>query len=358
MPTFVALDIETTGLDPQKDAIIEIGAVRFNGRRVEQEWSTLINPGRRIPPFITQLTGITNEMVAHAPPLQAVLADLKDFVGNVPIMGHNVSFDLSFLRRKGAFQLNDKIDTYEMAAVLLPGAERYNLGALAQTLAVPLPATHRALDDAFVTHGIYMRLHEIALDLPIGLLAEIVRMSEPLEWDGYLAFREVLQTRSKETIRARKAASEFRGPLFTEGSDRPLTPLRPNVELYALDEEEVAAVLEHGGAFSRHFPHFEYRPQQVEMLRAVTLALSQGRHLLVEASTGVGKSIAYLVPAALWALQNNTRVVVSTNTINLQDQLINKDIPDVRDALEINLRGIIFSRLAALARSASPTFQR
>lgn len=341
MPTLVSVDIETTGLDPQKDAILEIGAVRFNGRRVEAEWESLINPRRSIPPFITQLTGITNQMVAQAPMLRDVFPDLKYFVGDAPIVGHNVRFDLSFLRRKGAFELNDAVDTYEMAAILLPSAERYNLGALAQALAVPLPATHRALDDALVTHGVYLRLRDIALDLPIDLLAEIVRMSEPLEWGGFWAFREALRQRSKETVRARKAPQTYYGPLFAERPQRSLSPLRPNAELFALDEEEVAAVLEHGGAFSRHFPYFEHRPQQVEMLRAITQALSQSRHLMVEASTGVGKSIAYLIPAALWALQNNTRVVVSTNTINLQDQLINKDIPDVREALGIDLRATV-----------------
>lgn len=341
MAAIVALDIETTGLDPQKDAIVEIGAVRFNGRRIEEEWSTLLNPGRSIPAFITQLTGITNEMVAYAPPLPAVLAHLKTIVGDAPIVGHNVKFDLSFFRGRGIFQLNDAIDTYEMAAVLLPRAERYNLGALAQALAIPLPATHRALDDALVTHGIYIRLHEIALDLPIDLLAEIVRMSETLEWGGYLAFREALRARSKEAVRARNTAVGFEGPLFSLPVERSLAPLQPNTEIYALDEEEVGAVLEYGGAFSRHLSHFEHRPQQVEMLRAVTRALSEGRHLLVEASTGVGKSIAYLVAAALWAIQNNLRVVVSTNTINLQHQLINKDIPDVRTALGINLRSAV-----------------
>jgi ATP-dependent DNA helicase DinG len=103
----------------------------------------------------------------------------------------------------------------------------------------------------------------------------------------------------------------------------------------------VAAILEHGGPFSRQFPNFEFRPQQVEMLREVTRALSEGRHLMVEAGTGTGKSMAYLIPAALWAMQNNTRVVISTNTINLQDQLINKDIPDLRQALNLDLRATV-----------------
>jgi DNA polymerase-3 subunit epsilon/ATP-dependent DNA helicase DinG len=111
MTSIVALDIETTGLDWQTDAIIEIGAVRFNGRRIEAEWSTLINPGRRIPPFISQLTGITDQMVLESPPIRSVLADLREFVGDAPILGQNVGFDLSFLRKYDLFQFNDVLDT-------------------------------------------------------------------------------------------------------------------------------------------------------------------------------------------------------------------------------------------------------
>lgn len=341
MPTLVALDIETTGLDPKRDSIMEIGAVRFNGRRVDEEWSTLVNPGRAVPPFITQLTGISNQMVAHAPPISDVLTELADFVGDLPIIGHNVSFDLSFLRRHRIFGYNDAIDTYEMASVLLPNASRYGLGPLSRILTVPLPATHRALDDALVTHGVYLRLHEMALDLPIELLAEIVRMSEQVEWDGYLGFRYALQERSKETIRGRKVPSSITGSWFGDTPDEWGPPLSPNQQLQTLDPEEVAAILEHGGAFSHYFSEFEFRPQQVEMLKAVTQALSEERHLMVEAGTGVGKSFAYLIPAAIWSTQNNARVVISTNTINLQDQLIHKDIPDLREAMDIDFQAAV-----------------
>lgn len=326
MPILVALDIETTGLDPKRESIIEIGAVRFNGRRVEEEWHSLVNPRRAVPSFITQLTGITNQMVAPAPPISDIAAELADFVGEAPIIGHNISFDLSFLRRHNLFTYNDAIDTYEMASVLLPNASRYGLGALSNLLTVPLPATHRALDDALVTHGVYLRLHDIAMELPIELLAEIVRMSEEVEWDGYWGFRLALQERSKETIKGKRADRTFAGPWFADAGADGNPPLAPNSELHMLDPEEVAAILEHGGAFANYFDEFEFRPQQVEMVKAVTQALSEERHLLVEASTGVGKSFAYLIPAALWSKENNARVVISTNTINLQDQLINKEL--------------------------------
>ena len=139
MPSIVALDIETTGLDPRKDTIIEIGAVRFSGSRVEGEWSTLVNPGRPIPSFITQLTGISNEMVRNAPPIKAVIQELADFAGGLPVLGHNVRFDLSFLQQQKILLENEVLDTYELASVMMPTATRYNLGALGQQLGIHPP---------------------------------------------------------------------------------------------------------------------------------------------------------------------------------------------------------------------------
>ncbi|NMB57655.1 MAG: DEAD/DEAH box helicase [Chloroflexi bacterium] len=342
MPSIVSLDIETTGLDPVNDAIIEIGAVRFNGNRVEAEYSQMINPGRPIPPMITQLTGITDEMVRREPPVKAIIQDFENFVGDCPILGHNIRFDLGFLRRQTrAFEYNDIIDTYELAAVFLPTASRYNLGALQQLLSIPFPATHRALDDARATRGVYEKLIRKANELPIDLLAELVRHSDRTDWIGSYALQQVLRARSREPIQARKTFHMPAGPLFEKPAGKINISAEPETGAASLDFDEVAAVLEHGGPFAKFFDSYEYRPQQVEMLRAVTRSFSEGQHMLVEAGTGTGKSFAYLVPAAMWALKTNTRVVISTNTINLQDQLINKDIPDLREALGVDLRATV-----------------
>lgn len=341
MSSIVALDIETTGLDIRSDAITEIGAVRFSGSRVEAEWTSLINPGRPIPGFITQLTGISNEMVRHAPPITAVLHDLADFVGNAPVLGHNVRFDLSFLQQHKILTDNDALDTYELAAVLMPAASRYNLGALGQQLGILLPATHRALDDARVTHGIYTRLYAQAEQLPTGLIAEFVRLSDVFPWGARWVFRQILAARARQPIGAAQiAARPARDPRFLSRDAFP-SPLTPNESPDPIDEAEISALLEKDGPFSQFFPQYEFREQQLEMLRAVTRALSRKHHLLVEAGTGTGKSFAYLVPAALWAQRNNTRVVISTNTINLQDQLIQKDIPDLCQALNLDLRAAV-----------------
>jgi len=338
MTSIVAIDIETTGLDENREAILEIGAVKFKGHRIEDEFTTLLNPNRHIPEFITGLTGIDDAMVRQAPRLREISQELEAFVGDSALLGHNVKFDIGFLRKAGLFQYHSTLDTYELASVLLPSASRYNLGSLGKQLGILLPATHRALDDARVTQAAYIRLLDMAGELPLDVVAEIVRLSETVVWDGTWVFQEILRKRSKEGVVPRKVrAASHSGPLF--GSDQiDFAPIQKNEKPAPLNVEEVASILEYGGPFAKYFEAYEHRPEQVEMLRAVTKALSNGNHLMVEAGTGVGKSFAYLVPSALFAIQNNTRVVVSTNTINLQDQLSKIDLPNLREALKIDLR--------------------
>jgi ATP-dependent DNA helicase DinG len=342
MPSIVAIDIETTGLNPEQDAITEIGAVRFNGHRVENEWTTLVNPRKPIPGAITALTGITNDMVKNAPLLRDVLDEFAAFVGDSPVLGQSVGFDLSFLRKGRVLLDNEVIDTYELAAVLMPTATRYNLGALGDQLGILRTGhSHRALDDARVTMSVFLELYEKALVLPVELIAELVRHSEPFEWGGGWLFQQILKARQREPVTPRKVRDRDQGPLFTQPMAEMYPPLQPVDPPQLLNIEETASLLEYGGPFSQFFESYENRPQQVEMLRWVGRALSESQHLMVEAGTGTGKSFAYLVPAALWAIQNGRRVVISTNTITLQDQLVNKDIPDLRAALNIDLRAAV-----------------
>ncbi len=362
MATIVALDLETTGLDPNRDQIIEIGAVRFKDGRIEEEWSTLVNPGRSIPKEITQLTNITNSMVAGAPPIAGVIDELIAFIGDDTIVGHNVSFDIAFLHNQGAAENNLAADTYELAAVLLPTSSRYNLGSLCSDHNILLKEAHRALDDARATGELFFALMDKAAQLPLNLLAMFVRLSEPFDWGAFWPFQQLLKEQRYQPIAGNLFDFQF-GPLFETDKQYLLPPLEPSEEFIPLDVEEVASILQYGGPFSQYFPNYEYRPEQQHMLEAVTLALSHSQHLLVEAGTGTGKSLAYLIPSALFAIQNNTRVVISTNTINLQDQLIKKDIPDLRKSLNIDLRAIVLKgrgnymcprRLEMMSKSRPP----
>jgi len=146
---YVALDLETTGLDPERDAIMEIGAVRFRTSldygsiqaKVLDTWSTLVNPGRPIPIQVQQLTGIRQDEVDHAPRFSQILNDLRRFVGGYAVVGHNVQFDLRFLRTHGLSLSNPALDTFELAGILAPHSDRYSLTRLGQDFGLRTAAT-------------------------------------------------------------------------------------------------------------------------------------------------------------------------------------------------------------------------
>ncbi len=324
----VAIDLETTGLDYTQDEIIEIGAVRFKDGIVVDEFSTLVDPGRAIPTLVTSLTGLRGEDLAGAPKIQTVIPRLLDFVGKSTWIGHNVGFDASFLYKQGILQNNLRLDTYELASVLLPRAPRYNLTSLTSMFGLDIGSAHRAVYDARATGYLYWLLWQKLLELPYSTLREITDAAQGLDWDARPAFEAALREREPDGLLAVEALFE------PDRSER--KPLRPNEATEPLALDEIDAVVDAGGVLAANLPNYEHRTQQVLMARAVANAFNEAQHLMVEAGTGTGKSIAYLIPAILWSLRNDERVVVSTNTINLQEQLIDKDIPTLRDALGLS----------------------
>jgi ATP-dependent DNA helicase DinG len=354
--TYVALDLETTGLDPERDTILEVGAVRFrisfgNGTvqaHVQDTWTSTINPGRPIPIQVQHLTGITQEEVSGAPRFSQVINPLRGFLGSHPLIGHNVSFDLSFLNRHHLPLDNPAVDTFELASILMPHATRYSLGELGETLGLAHLGSHRALDDAQATQALFVALLQLASELPMVVLQEINRLASRVDWSLRDLFRDVERGLARtafgggigQQLAAQLGTREERlGPLFsTEQEEEELVrAARPR----AVDVEALASMLEEGGVFAHHFPGYEHRPQQVEMLRAVGQAFNERQHLMVEAGTGTGKSIAYLLPAIAFGHLNGEPVVVSTNTINLQDQLFLKDVPDLQKLLPFEFRAVI-----------------
>ena len=144
---FVSLDLETTGLDPDADQIIEIGAVKFCGQEILGTFETYIDPHMPIPKFIERLTGINQNMVENAPMFLDVVSDLTAFLGEHPIIAHNVAFDIRFLLTKGLRLTNKTYDTWDLASVFLPSAMDYSLPILSKKLGIYPGRSHRALDD-------------------------------------------------------------------------------------------------------------------------------------------------------------------------------------------------------------------
>ena len=333
----VALDLETTGLELTRDSIIEVGAVKFQGDSVVDTFQTFVNPGRSIPEFVQRLTGISPSQVARAPSFNLIADRLEDFIGPDPVVGHNISFDLGFLTNHGLRLGNKAYDTWDLASALLPRSPQYSLRYLTDYLGVGHTNPHRALGDASATHLVFLKLLRLAEELDPGVLAHLVNLAVRSQW----------------SIASLLDGLQLTGPQVDGGSGSPTTygltgldldnlsvrlgrpeKRRADSNLSSLDEEKISGLMGARGPFAKTFSGFEHRPEQEEMLAGVTRAIYRSRHLVVEGGTGVGKSMAYLLPAILFAVSQGQRVVVSTNTINLQEQLLKKDIPALLSVLE------------------------
>lgn len=162
--SFTALDVETTGLSARDNRVTEIALVRMWGTHIVGQWSSLVNPGCAIPPYITRLTGIDDEMVADAPAFPQLIEKICAFVGDSALLAHNAPFDRSFveaeLRRAGYKPLSNRwLDTVTMARRLLPHLPNRKLATVAQHFGISTAGHHRAMADALMVAGIFAKMN-------------------------------------------------------------------------------------------------------------------------------------------------------------------------------------------------------
>lgn len=164
---YVVFDLETTGINPEKDTIIEISAVKVKKHDVVDEFSALVNPGRHIPAGATAVNGITDDMVKNAPCIETVIKDFLDFIGNHVLVGHNIhTFDLNFVYNAAEGCLdkevkNDYIDTLYMARRYLPELSHHKLTDVAAHFGMDTEGAHRALFDCVMTQCCYEELGKL-----------------------------------------------------------------------------------------------------------------------------------------------------------------------------------------------------
>ncbi|WP_058307606.1 ATP-dependent DNA helicase DinG [Gracilibacillus massiliensis] len=322
MQKFVVIDVETTGQSATKgDRIIELALVVIENKEIIKQYNQLINPGQSIPSFISQLTTITDEDVLNQPIFEEVVDDFSELLADAILVAHNVPFDLTFLNeeleRVGKEKINPYVvDTVELARILLPKAPSYKLNELAEFLLITHNNPHRAISDALVTADLLILLLNKLEALPNNVIEQLLTLSSPLRTDLELICKSDKQKDRSDLV-------EYRGFSLKKPNETHLkNEATVNIDYTTFIED----FYNEDGKLASAFPSYELRKGQVFISETIYDHFRKKEHALIEAETGIGKTIGYLIPAVYEALSSNEKVVISTTNTNLQSQLIDQDL--------------------------------
>ncbi|WP_459501498.1 ATP-dependent DNA helicase DinG [Bacillus sp. C1] len=324
---YVVVDLETTGNSWKdgKDRVTQIAAVVVEDGEILEIFSSFINPKREIPPFITELTGIDENLVKQAPLFCDIAPMVAELLQGAYFVAHNVHFDWNFLKEElkqaGYGEVNcPRIDTVELAQILLPTADSYKLRDLAKQHDLEHDQPHRADSDALVTAELFLQFLDQLEKLPLVTLQSLYELSDVFQSDiGNIISENILN----KVMLSTEVAMEYE--IY-----RNIALRRRNyaLEIGADCSSKFDAFLHKSmEQLELKMPNFEKRESQQRMMKEIYNALRDSRFSLIEAGTGTGKTLAYLLPSIYFAKKKETPVVISTQTVQLQQQMIENEIP-------------------------------
>lgn len=328
-PVYAVIDLETTGTERESDRIIQFGCALMQHGQILKTKSLLINPDRAVPQAIQQLTGIHPQDLTAAPYFEDVAAQIQALLKNTVIVAHNVNFDYPFLSRAlvraGLAPLaNEAVDTVELAQILLPTQASYRLSDLTAALQIQHDHPHRADSDAISTAHLLWRLRGVFQALPSSLQQQLVKRGHFLLRDTG-AFLQAAAT----------ADQPLQSSLMHVGD---LIIRRPQV--FSASQESAAYPVSDQAKKALLRPRLRFRKVQVQMMDLIyTNAHGAQGPLMIEAGTGAGKSLGYLLPYAYLATRTRP-LVVATNTTVLQAQLMAKELQTVRTLTGLSLPAV------------------
>lgn len=336
---FVVTDFETTGhASKGNDRIIQASFVVVENKQITGQYTSFFNPEMPIPTFIEELTGISDDLVQAAPFFHEAAKDILPLLNGAVFVAHNVAFDLQFLqaelKRAGCNAFSGAaIDTVELARIVWPTSDSYKLGELAGNLGLVHDRPHQADSDAYVTAEILLLMIEKLEQLPMVTLEKLERLSLRLKSDVYLLIKAIIQDKQSNIEQLPEQLEVYRG-LALRKKKLEQRMIEKNIPSYPETDEEKATLFE-------AIPHFELRTSQMDMMDLVWNSLQTPQHLAIEAGTGTGKSLGYLLPAVYQSKQEKEPVIVSTYTVLLQQQLLQKEISQLQKLLPFPVRAAV-----------------
>lgn len=334
MNKFAVVDLETTGnLVNKGDRIIEIAIVIYQDGQIVQQYNQLINPEQHISRFISYLTGITNEMVADQPTFAEVAHEVYAYFDQVYFVAHNVPFDLGFLnyelKQAGLSPITQPvIDTVELSRILLPQAPSFKLAQLSEWLDLKHDDPHRALSDAYVTAKILDHLLNKLNKLPLTTIKQLIFLEPDLKSDLNTILVNQCDITEME-YELNKSFNYAYNLAYKPIEQEQLT----HIETRDSFGELLDLLFSEETPFKNIFSKFEDRPGQREMAEYIYHAFQSDQHAIIEAGTGAGKTLAYLIAACYHAVHHHEKVIISTYLNQLQKQLYNQEWNQLKHAL-------------------------
>lgn len=345
---YAVLDFETTG-NQSSDEIIQAGlAIIDENLTVSRVYRSYVKPGIPIPPFITGLTGITEEDVKDAPELDEVMMEMVPLLDDAVLVGHNVAFDFNYLQsaldKTGYLPFTGRIlDTMDFLKILFPSLTTYQLGLVASEFGVEHDRPHQADSDALATALIFLKCLDEIAGLPLLVLQRLADLFAGEDSDLGWFFDAMLQERERESQQNPDGFTYYRQFALQVDDWMDLEPARNSLQGNPLRntsfEQFLAQVRER---LKANLPEYEEREAQNQMLGQVSRAFEEDKHLLIEAGTGTGKSLGYLLPAIYHSVKQDEKVMISTHTINLQEQLRERDLPLLTEVVPFPFLAAVF----------------
>lgn len=342
----VVIDTETTGVSPRRDELTQIAAARLEHGEITDWFITFVNPGKSIPSEVAHLTNIHDEDVKDAPTPQEALTQLVEFVGDAKLVAHNAQFDRFFTtNHPEGYPLLENlwIDSLDLARITLPRMKSHRLIDLVRAFDLPL-STHRADADVRATCALYRLLLAGIEAMPVPLVAEIGRLAPREEWETGQVF-SYFAKRTAEASDSEDEPTGTRTQLFSLKDLRSRvtkTTVAPKRDAFDINDEDMkfptAEQIDEAfapeGIVGGVHEDYQERAEQLAMAQACRKAFATSDNLAAEAGTGIGKSLAYLTPAAITAIENDITCGVATKTNALLDQLVYHELPALSRAIE------------------------